>query len=268
MQTKEKLVIGKNKNRNLEGKLAVITGAGRGLGKQMAIDLASRGANLILTYGNSQAGAQEVVDAVEAINQKASAIKFDVSKVENISKFRDELKNELKIFGAEKIDILINNAGIAGAKTASDMTSEAFDELFDINLKAVFFTIRELEGLMSENSSIINLSSSLSNHSYSFDEYMVYSSTKAAINTLTRDFAVRFGPKQIRVNAVAPGATMSDMTKDFLSDPAMAENFKQITALNRIGYPDDISSVVAFLASDDSRWITGEVLETSGGAHL
>lgn len=268
MTTATKIKLEKNKNRNLEGKLALVTGGGRGLGKQMALDLAARGANIIVSYANSKDGAQEVVDAVESIGQKASSLRFDVSKVENVKNFAQDLKNELKFFGLGKIDILVNNAGIAGSATVSDMTEEAFDELYAVNVKAVFFTIKELENMINEGGSIINLSSSLTKHSYNFDEYMVYSSTKGAINILTRDFAVRFGPKNIRVNAVAPGATMSDMTKDFLSDPTMAENFKQITTLNRLGQPDDISPVVAFLASDESKWVTGEAIETSGGANL
>ena len=235
MQTQEKLVIEKNKNRNLEGKLALITGGGRGLGKQMALDLASRGANVIVTYANSKQGAQEVVDAIEAIDQKASAMQLDVSKLPNIFKFTEDLKQELKYFGLDKIDVLVNNAGIAGSNTASDMTETSFDELFNVNVKAVFFSIRELQDLINDGGSIINLSTSLTNHSYSFDEYMVYSSTKGALNILTRDFAVKFGPRNIRVNAIAPGATNTDMARGFLTE--MADHFKQITALKRIGQP-------------------------------
>lgn len=266
MATKEQLKIEKSNNRNLEGKLILVTGAGRGLGRQMAIDLASRGADLILTYANSQAGAQEIVDATLELGQKAISLQLNISKLENIQKFTKAFAEELKYFERNKIDVLVNNAGIAGSATTADMTEEAFDELINTNQKSVFFLTRDLQDFINEGGSIINLSSSLTNHSYSFSDWMVYSSTKAAVNTLTRDFAVLLGQKNIRVNAVAPGATFSDMTKDFLSQEESAAQFKSITTLNRLGQPEDISPVVAFLASDDSRWITGEVLETSGGA--
>lgn len=264
MKTTEKTKIETQKNRNLEGKLAIITGASRGLGREMAIDLASRGANIIVTYSNSKAAAESLVEEIEAMQEKASAIKLTLGKTEEINDFSKALEQELKFFGKEKIDILVNNAGIAGSSTVDTMTEGDFDELINVNLKSVFFMIRELEKHMKEGGSIINLSSSLTRHSYNFDDYMVYSATKAALNVLTRDFAVKFGPRKIRVNAVAPGVTYTDMTSGFLDQ--MNDHFSQITALKRTGKPNDISPVVAFLASEDSKWITGEVLEVSGGA--
>lgn len=256
-------------NKNLQGKLALVTGASRGLGKQMAIELASRGADLMITYSKSKSGADEVVKQIEGLGQKAIAVQLDTSLKANIDNFIPKFKQELKTsFNRENLDILVNNAGISGNATASTMTEAAFDELFNVNVKSVFFLINGLEKTIKDGGSIVNLSSSLTNHSYSFDEYMVYSSTKGAINILTRDFAVHLGKRNIRVNAVAPGATLTDMTKDFLTEGESSDNVKSITALNRIGQPTDIAPVVAFLASDDSRWVTGEVIETSGGAHL
>lgn len=268
MQTLTNSKIEKSKNRNLEDKLIIITGAGRGLGKQMAIDLASRGANLILTYGNSKESAEALAKEVESIGQKAVAVQLKLGKLDSIKEFVSNLEKSLEHFGRKDFDVLINNAGIIGNATFGDMTEEAFDELYDINVKAVFFTIKESHKLIKDGGSIINLSSSLTNHSYGFVDSMVYSSTKGAINILTRDFAVMFGPRNIRVNAVAPGATYTDMTSDFLDNPELAAQFKEITSLKRIGQPEDISPVVAFLASDDSKWVTGEIFETSGGAHL
>lgn len=254
---------------NLKGKLALVTGGSRGLGKQMAIELAARGADLIITYSKSKSGADDAIKEIEKLGQRAIALQLDTSIKKNIDNFIPQLTNILKThFNRENIDVLVNNAGISGSATASTMTEEAFDELFNVNVKATFFLIKGLEKIINDGGSIINLSSSLTNHSYFFDEYMVYSSTKGAVNILTRDFAVLLGKRGIRVNAVAPGATFTDMTKDFLSDPQTAEGFKSFTALKRVGQVTDIAPVVAFLASDDSRWVTGEVIETSGGAYL
>ncbi|NQY79340.1 MAG: SDR family oxidoreductase [Candidatus Caenarcaniphilales bacterium] len=268
METLEQTKLAKNKNRNLEGKLAIVTGAGRGLGRAMALDMASRGANIIATYSNSQSQAEELVKEINSLDQKAKAIQLNLSSMNNLESFKENLNEALKEFGREDFDILVNNAGISGSAVASNMTEEAFDELFTVNVKAVFFLIKELQDSIKAGGSIINLSSSLTKHSYNFTDYMVYSSTKAAINTLTRDFAVELGAKNIRVNAVAPGATFTDMTKDFLSDENVSEQFKSMTALKRIGQATDISPVVAFLASDDSKWVTGEIIESSGGALL
>ena len=268
MTTLEETKLAKNKNRNLEGKLAIVTGAGRGLGRAMALDMASRGANIIATYSNSKSQAEELVSEIASLDQKAKAVQLNLSSISNLAAFKENLAQALEEFGRKDFDILLNNAGIAGSAVASNMTEEAFDELFTVNVKAVFFLTKELQNHMKEGGSIINLSSSLTKHSYNFTDYMVYSSTKAAINTLTRDFAVELGARNIRGNAVAPGATFTDMTKDFLGDENISKQFKGMTALKRIGQATDISPVVAFLASDDSKWVTGEIIETSGGALL
>lgn len=249
-------------------KIALITGGSRGLGKNMALALAAKGTNVVLTYNTNADEAQKVVLEIEKLGVNAAALKLDVSQSETFSTFASELKSTLiSKLGSEKIDYLVNNAGIGIYASFADMTSEQLDLLYKIHYKAPFLLTQNLLSLMNDGGGVVNLSSGLARFSYA--GYAAYGGLKAAIDTLSRYMAAEFGPRKIRVNTIAPGAIETDFGGGLVRDNAEVNKvIAGNTALGRVGLPDDIGSVVAFLCSDDSKWINGQRIEVSGGIHL
>lgn len=250
------------------GKVALVTGGSRGLGKDMCLQLAKKGWDIILTYQNSTNEATMVVEEIRAMGQKAKSIQLDVSNVGSFDTFVQSVKSSLKEdFETECILALVNNAGI-GAYASIEATTEAvFDSMVNIHLKAPYFITQKLLPLMSDGSSIVNISSGLTRFSY--PNYAPYAIMKAAVESLTRYQAQEFGRRKIRVNTIAPGAIATDFGGGAVRDNkdlnAMIAN---TTALGRVGLPDDIGSVVAFLCSEDAKWVNAQRIEVAGGVHI
>jgi len=247
---------------DLSNKTALVTGASRGIGRATAARLAEAGAHVIVHYSASRAAADELVAEIRAKGGRADALGGDLSTPDAAHK----LAEAVKALGIEKLDVLVNNAGVAALGPIQDQTVEDFDRHFAINVRAPYFLTQQLLPLLGEGSSVIFLSSVVAR--VAFDGTSAYSATKGAVEVITRNFAKELGPRGIRVNAIAPGAIDTDMAQDFLGTEESREYIKGLQALKRIGQPNDIADAVLFLASDQSRWVDGRSIEVSGGANL
>lgn len=249
-------------------KLALITGGSRGLGRSMANKLADKGINLVITYNTNKAEADKVVAEVEAKGVTALALQLDVTKTDTFEAFVHGLKDVIKTkFNEEKIDFLINNAGVGLYTPIGATEMSVFDTLTDIHFKAPFFLTQLILPNLNDGGGIVNISSGLAR--FTAPGYSVYGSLKAAVEQLSRYLAKELGSRQIRVNCVAPGAIETDFGGGAVRDNADYNKMvANTTALGRAGLPDDIGDVVAFLCTDESRWINGQRIEVSGGANL
>jgi NAD(P)-dependent dehydrogenase (short-subunit alcohol dehydrogenase family) len=253
---------------NTISKVALVTGGSRGLGKDIVKQLAIKGFDIILTYNSNISEANKVVDEITAMGKRAKAIQLDVSNSKNFDAFIQSVKSVLiNDFKAETIAALINNAGIGTYTSIAETSEEVFDSMVNIHLKAPYFITQKLLPIVSEGGSIVNISSGLARFSY--PNYAPYAIMKAAIESLTRYQAQEFGSRKIRVNTIAPGAIATDFGGGTVRDnkeinAIIANN----TALGRVGLPDDIGSVVAFLCSDDAKWVNAQRIEVAGGIHI
>jgi 3-oxoacyl-[acyl-carrier protein] reductase len=234
----------------LTGKVAVVTGASKGIGAGIAKELAAQGASVVVNYASSKEGAEKVVSEITKAGGKAIAVGGSVAKAAEIEKLFAETK---KAFG--KVDILVNNAGVYGFKPLEQITQEDIAWMYGTNVTGLLWTTQGAVALFpKEGGSIINIGSVASDQTPPMS--VVYSGTKGAVDAITRVLAKELGPKNIRVNAVNPGPVEgSDFEKQMV----------QSTPLGRVGQPEDIATVVAFLASDEARWVTGSLLQVAGG---
>jgi 3-oxoacyl-[acyl-carrier protein] reductase len=248
-------------SKKLEGKIALVTGASRGIGKATALALSKEGAQVLVHYGRAAQEAEAVVAQIRAAGGRADAIAADLAAADGPHKLAKQVRG---IVG-ERLDILVANAGIGKAATIEDTAVKDFDELFAVNVRAPFFLVQQLLPIMGKGSSIIFVSS-LAAHAV-VASIPAYSATKGAIDTLVKHFASALGPRGIRVNAVAPGIVATDMS-NFAKTDEGREYALGMQALKRLAQPDDIGGVVAFLASEDARWITGDTIRVDGGSKL
>jgi 3-oxoacyl-[acyl-carrier protein] reductase len=250
----------------LSGKTALVTGASRGIGRATALRLGAEGALVGVHFGHSEAKALTAVAEIEGSGGQAFALGADLRQTSSIKPLVESLCRELsRRTGDPGLDILVNNAGIGPRLTLEETTEEVLDAVLQINLKAPFLLTQALSPVMREGGRIVNLSSMASRTA--FPAFAAYAPSKAAVESLTLLLAAHFGPRRITVNAVSPGATSTDMNPA-ASDPGQASMIARTVALGRVGEPDDMASVIAFLASDDARWITGEVIQVTGGQRL
>jgi NAD(P)-dependent dehydrogenase (short-subunit alcohol dehydrogenase family) len=249
-------------------KVALITGGSRGLGKDMALQLAKKGFDVVITYQTKSELAQEVVNEIKGLGKKAVALKLDVAIASSFDQFVTNISTTLKTeFQTEHISALVNNAGVGAYASFADTTMEQFDEMVNVHLKAPFFITQKLLPMLSDGGSVVNISSGLARFSY--NGYAAYAIMKASIESLSRYQALEFGPRRIRVNTVAPGAIETDFGGGAVRDNKdVNAMFASITALGRVGLPHDIGSVVAFLCSEDAKWINAQRIEVSGGFHI
>jgi len=244
----------------LSGKVAVVTGSSKGIGAEIARQLAAEGASVAVNYSSSRDDADKVVSDITAKGAKAIAVQADISKAADVKNLFAETA---KAFG--RLDVLVNNAGIYKFASFDQITPDHFHKHFDLNVLGLILTIQEaVKRFGPEGGSIVNISSIASNAG--FPGSGVYAASKAAVNSLTRTFAAELGPRKIRVNAVAPGAVATEGNAE-MADPS-SEFYKEYVArakLGRIGQVDDIAPAVVYFASNDSKWVTGETLFVTGG---
>ncbi|AYB34868.1 SDR family NAD(P)-dependent oxidoreductase [Chryseolinea soli] len=249
-------------------KIALITGGSRGLGRNMAISLAKKGIDILFTYNNSKEEADRVVAAIQLQGQKAKAFQLNTKDIKSFDGFFKEVATYLeKQTGEPNFDFLINNAGTGLYTPFAETKEEDFDSIMNIHFKGVFFLTQRALPLINNGGRIINISTGLAR--FTFPGYSAYGSVKGAIEVLTRYLAKELGPRGIAVNAVAPGAIETDFGGGQVRDNReLNTRMASVTALGRVGLPDDIGGVVAFLCSEEARWINGQRIEVSGGMNL
>lgn len=249
-------------------KIALITGASRGLGKSMALALAKQGVDLVITYHSKRAEADAVVSAAQAFGVKAAALPLDVSDSNSFIHFSAALAAVLaNNWQRERVDFLVNNAGIGIHASFAETTEAQFDQLVNIHFKGVFFLTQALLGNINDGGRIINISSGLTR--FSFPGYAAYAAMKGAVETLSKYMAKELGARRITVNTLAPGAIETDFGGGAVRDNSeLNQMIARQTALGRVGLPDDIGGVIALLLNDPSGWLNGQRIEASGGIFL
>ena len=249
-------------------KIALVTGGSRGLGKNMAIGLAKKGVDVVLTYNSKKEDALAVVNEIQHLGGKAAALQLDTANVKAFDPFFAALATTLQsVFNADKIDFLVNNAGVGVHASFAETTEAQFDELMNVHFKGAFFLTQKALPLIADGGGIVNVSTGLAR--FSTPGYSAYASMKGAMETLTKYQAKELGSRGIRVNIVAPGAIETDFGGGVVRDNAQVNSvIASATALGRVGLPDDIGGVVAFLCTDDARWVNAQRLEASGGMYL
>lgn len=253
---------------NATTKLAIVTGASRGLGRNTALAIARHGGDVIVTYQSRAEDAQAVVAEIEAMGRKAAALQLDTGDVAAFPGFIDRLRVALKMtFGRDGFDHLVNNAGHGDYAPLAETTEASFDRLVNVHLKGVLFLTQALLPIIVDGGRIVNLSSGLTR--MTMPGYGAYSAMKGAVEVLTRYLAKELGGRGIAVNTVAPGAIETDFGGGAVRDNAeINRHIAEMTALGRVGVPDDIGPMIANLLSDDNRWINAQRIEVSGGQGL
>ena len=246
-------------------KIALVTGASRGLGRNTALHIARHGGDVIITYQSREADAQAVVDEIRALGRQALALRLDVGNVASFAAFAAGLRAALaQTWGRERFDHLVNNAGHGDMAPIVDTTEAQFDRLVDVHFKGVFFLTQALLPLLADGGRIVNLSSGLTR--VSFPGFGAYAAAKGAVEVLSVYLARELGSRRIAVNTVAPGAIETDFLGGAVRDtPDLNGVFASMTALGRVGVPDDIGPMIANLLGEDNRWINGQRIEVSGG---
>ena len=241
----------------LKGKVAVVTGASRGIGAAIAEHLAREGANVVINYVTSKDKAEAVVKRIEGGGSRAMAVQADIGKAADVQRLFDE---SVKQFG--KVDILVNNAGIPLYKMIAEITEAEFDRILATNIKGVFLTCKQAARCMPDDGRIVNVSSSVTGLMLS--TYVAYAATKGAVEQMTRHLAHELGRRGITVNTVSPGPTDTELFGQGKTE-AHKQEFSRMAALGRLGEPTDIADVVIFLVTDEARWITGQNIRVNGG---
>lgn len=246
-------------------KIAIVTGSSRGLGRNTALAIVRRGGDVIVTYHSRAEDAQAVVKEIEAIGRKAVALQLDAGDVRAFGPFAEKVRAALRqTWGRDTFDHLVNNAGHGDMASITDTSEAMFDKMVDVHFKGVFFLTQALLPLMADGGRIVNLSSGLTR--VCFPGFSVYSAVKGAIEVLSRYMAKELGGRGIAVNTVAPGAIETDFGGGAVRDSADVNKlFADMTALGRVGVPDDIGPMIASLLSEDNRWVNAQRIEVSGG---
>ncbi|MEU5659993.1 SDR family oxidoreductase [Streptomyces sp. NPDC047737] len=247
----------------LTGRTALVTGASRGIGQTIAARLAAEGATVIVHFGTDESGAAATVDAVERAGGTAFSVRAELGVDGDVETLLAGVEAGL---AGRPLDILVNNAAAAPAGPLGVTTRAEFDHLFAVNVRAPYFIIERALPLLSEGARIVSVSSVATRMANSAQTS--FAMTKGAIETMTKTIAVQLGPRRITVNAVAPGATRTATNGAVFDTPGLTEQISGMTALNRLGGPDDVADVVVFLASDAARWVTGQIIDASGGLFL
>lgn len=253
---------------NSTKRIALITGGSRGLGKNMALALAGKGIDVIITFNNQKDEAQKVVEEIHSLGQKAVALQLDVTRVKTFDVFLKNVQKELiETFKSDKFNFLINNAGSGIHAPYTETTEDQFDTMVNTHLKSVFFLTQRALPMLSDGGAILNVSTGLAR--FTLPGYDAYATMKGGVETLTKYQAKNLGARGIRVNVIAPGAIETDFGGGVVRDnPEINKFIASQTALGRVGRADDIGSVVAFLCSDEAKWVNAQRIEASGGMFI
>jgi NAD(P)-dependent dehydrogenase (short-subunit alcohol dehydrogenase family) len=248
-------------------KIAIITGGSRGLGRNTAVNLARRGADILFTYRANQKEAEILVHEIEAMGRKVDGFRLDTGDIRTFDGFVAEVRQTLQAWGRDRFDYLVNNAGNSLHAGFGETTEAQFDEIFNVHVKGVYFLTQKLLPLMNDGGRIVNISSGLAR--FSLPGSSAYGAAKGAVEVLTRYLAKELGPRGITANAVAPGAIQTDFSGGMVRDnPEVNQHVAEMTALGRAGVLDDIGPMIAALLSDENRWVNGQRIEVSGGMAL
>jgi NAD(P)-dependent dehydrogenase (short-subunit alcohol dehydrogenase family) len=249
-------------------KIALVTGGSRGLGKDMALAIAGKGIDVILTYNTNESDAQAVVEQIEHGGQKARALQLSMAGTGAVANFITELQQVLReTWDTDRLDFLINNAGTGATIPMAQVTEDAFDNLLNIHFKGVYFLTQSVFNLMNDGGAVVFISTGTTR--FCVPGYSVYASLKGAIEVLTKYVAKEYGARGIRANVVAPGPIETDFNNAAIrNNPEMKARLSALSPLNRVGNADDIGGVVAFLCTDDAKWINGQRIEVSGGINI
>ncbi len=245
-------------------KIALVTGGSRGLGKDMALCIARKGIDVILTYRNNEQEALETVETIKATGANGSALRLDMTDFSSLDAFVANVKETLSNWNTDHIDFLINNAGMGATVPFLEVTEELFNDFLNVHFKGVYFLTQKFVPLINPGGRIINISTGTTR--FSNPGYSVYASMKGAVEIFTKYLAKELGSRGIGANIVAPGPIETDFNNAAIrSNPQMKNVLSSLSPLGRVGNPDDIGSVVAFLCTDDAKWINGQRIEVSGG---
>lgn len=249
-------------------KIGLVTGGSRGLGKDMALALGRKGFDVVITYFSQREEADKVVAELQAMGRKAAALRLDVGDIPSFDLFLEDFSSTLNnTFGTGKFDFLIHNGGMGATVPFGQVTEEMFDRFMNVHFKGVYFLTQKAVGMMNDGGRIITISSGTTR--FAIPGYSVYSAMKGGLETLTRSFAKELGSRGITANVVAPGPIETDFNEAAIrNNPQMKGFLAGNTALGRVGQANDIGGVVAFLCSDDARWVNGQRIEVSGGINL
>jgi len=249
-------------------KIALVTGGSRGLGKDMALSIAGKGIDVILTYRTNETEANEVVKEIEAAGQKAAALQLDMAKFDSLDNFMQQVMQTLQSkWNTDKFDFLVNNAGMGGGVPFMQVTETFFDEFMNVHFKSIYFLTQKLVPHINAGGRIINISTGTTR--FVNPGYSVYASMKGAMEVLTKYLAKELGAKGIGANIVAPGPIETDFNNATIkNNPQLKERLAALSPLNRVGAADDVGGVVAFLCTDEARWINGQRIEVSGGINV
>ena len=250
-----------------EGKIAIVTGGSRGIGRSTVLCLARRGVRVIFTYNSTRAEADAVVALAAEAGAQAIALQLDVGQTAGFEAFAGRVREALTELGAERFDHLVNNAGTSSASGLQTITEAEMDALYNVHFKGVLFLTQTLLPLINDGGRIVNISSGLAR--FAMPGRIGYGSIKAAVETLTRYMAVDLAGRRIAVNVVAPGAIATDFSGGMVRDnPHVNKAVADITALGRVGAPDDVGPVIAALLSDEFGWVNAQRIEVAGGVHI
>jgi NAD(P)-dependent dehydrogenase (short-subunit alcohol dehydrogenase family) len=252
----------------MTSKIALVTGGSRGLGQEMAVALARTGVDVILTFRDNESAASGVVRSIRDMGRKAEALRFDIGDIPAHHGFLQQVTELLgRTWGVDRFDYLINNAGVGATIPIASATEEAFDNLLNIHYKGVYFLTQRSLPMMNDHGAVVFISTGTTR--FVVPGYSIYASLKGAVEVLTRYVAREFGSRGIRANIVAPGPIETDFNNAAIrNNPQMKSALAAATALGRVGVADDVGGVVAFLCSEEARWINGQRIEVSGGINL
>lgn len=255
-------------NEKSSSTIALITGGSRGIGKATALLLADRGIDVLLTYASSEKDAHDVVRLIESRGRRAIALRLDLGDVSSFEAFATEVDRALRSgWARETIDFLVHNGGFGdGLAPLADTTEAAFDALVGVHFKGPFFLTQKLLKRIADGGRIVNVTTGLTR--YAVPNVSVYAAAKSAMEAVTRVLALELGPRRIAVNAVAPGGILTDFGGGYLRDPGFQRVVVGDTPLGRVGEPEDVAGVIASLLSTDTRWVTGQRIEVTGGYRL